>query len=58
MSLMTSRNTGAFPDPGFDRQRGMKSGLNRPTVTFIARETTPARVRESETVIITDNSRL
>jgi hypothetical protein len=39
----------AFSEPGLGRQRAMRSGLGRPTVTFIACETTPVRVRERRT---------
>ena len=49
ISAVTRPNTEAFSEPGLGRQRAMRSGLGRPTVTFIACETRPVRVRESRT---------
>ena len=47
----TSPNTGAFTEPGAGRQRAMRSGLGRPTVTLVAWETTPVRARERRTEV-------
>ena len=46
ISAVIRPNTGEFSDPGLGRQWVIRSGLARPTVTFIAGEITPVRARE------------
>lgn len=50
MVLVTNPNVAAFTEPGFGRQRAIRSGRGLPTQTFTTCETAPVRERESRTV--------